>query len=81
MSVHTPFAEDTYAEEPTLDGDGPARYLLRALGDSDWRVRKQAIEVARSLAPSPELLRSLILALELRARRVGTRRKDANARR
>ncbi|HEY0465585.1 MAG TPA: HEAT repeat domain-containing protein, partial [Polyangiaceae bacterium] len=46
------------------DGDGPARYRLRALGDSDWRVRKQAVDVARSLAPSPELLRSLILALE-----------------
>ncbi|HEY3254070.1 MAG TPA: HEAT repeat domain-containing protein [Polyangiaceae bacterium] len=55
---------DPHAEEPTLEGDAPSRYLLRALGDSDWRVRKQAIEVARSLAPSPELLSGLILALE-----------------
>ncbi|MEI9942102.1 MAG: HEAT repeat domain-containing protein [Pseudomonadota bacterium] len=55
---------DPRAEEPTLEGDAPSRYLLRALGDSDWRVRKQAIEVARSLAPSPELLDGLLLALE-----------------
>ena len=53
-----------HAEEPPLDGDAPSRYLLRALGDSDWRVRKQAIEVARSLAPSPELLSGLLAALE-----------------
>jgi len=55
---------DSLAEEPTLEGDAPARYLLRALGDSDWRVRKQAVEVASSLAPSPELLSGLIRALE-----------------
>ncbi|MEI9948917.1 MAG: HEAT repeat domain-containing protein [Pseudomonadota bacterium] len=55
---------DPHAEELALDGDAPARYLLRALGDSDWRVRKQAVEVARSLAPSPELLNGLIRALE-----------------
>lgn len=55
---------DPHAEELSLEGEAPARYLLRALGDSDWRVRKQAIEVARSLAPSPELLSGLVLALE-----------------
>ena len=55
---------DPHDEELALEGDAPTRYLLRALGDSDWRVRKQAIEVARSLAPSQELLRCLILALE-----------------
>jgi len=55
---------DPHAEELPLDGEVPARYLLRALGDSDWRVRKQAIEVARSLAPSPELLNGLLVALE-----------------
>ncbi|HET7543337.1 MAG TPA: HEAT repeat domain-containing protein [Polyangiaceae bacterium] len=55
---------DPHAEELTPESDGPARYLLRALGDSDWRVRKQAVEVVRSLAPSPGLLRSLIRALE-----------------
>ena len=55
---------DPHAEEPSLEGDAPARYLLRALGDSDWRVRKQAIEVTRSLPPSPELLNGLLVALE-----------------
>ena len=30
----------------------PARYVLSALGDDDWRVRKQAIEVAIALAPA-----------------------------
>lgn len=55
---------DPRSEELSLEGDAPARYLLRALGDSDWRVRKQAVEVARALAPSPELLRYLVAALE-----------------
>lgn len=55
---------DPHSEEVSLDGDASARYLLRALGDADWRVRKQAVEVARSLAPSPELLSGLIRALE-----------------
>jgi HEAT repeat protein len=55
---------DPHTGEPALEGDAPTRYLLRALGDSDWRVRKQAIEVARWLAPSPELLNGLVLALE-----------------
>jgi len=55
---------DPHTDEPALEGDAPTRYLLRALGDSDWRVRKQAIEVARWLAPSPELLSGLCQALE-----------------
>jgi len=55
---------DPHAEEAALDGEASTRYLLRALGDGDWRVRKQAVEVARSLAPSPELLSGLIRALE-----------------
>lgn len=55
---------DPHSEELSPEGDAPARYLLRALGDSDWRVRKQGVEVARSLAPSPELLRYLVVALE-----------------
>ena len=55
---------DPHAEELGLEGAAPTRYLLHALGDGDWRVRKQAIEVARSLAPSPELLTGLVLALE-----------------
>ena len=55
---------DPHSEEPGLDVEGPARYLLRALGDSDWRVRKQSIEAVRELAPSPELLAGLVLAFE-----------------
>ncbi|HEX3776049.1 MAG TPA: HEAT repeat domain-containing protein, partial [Polyangiaceae bacterium] len=38
-------------------------HVLHALGDEDWRVRKQAIEVAVQLAPSPELLSALVEAL------------------
>ena len=59
---------DTFADprggEALPDVDASARYLLRALGDSDWRVRKQSVEVVRSLAPSPELLAGLVLAFE-----------------
>jgi len=55
---------DPHVGELSIEGDTSARYLLGALGDSDWRVRKQAIEVVRSLAPSPELLSGLIHALE-----------------
>jgi HEAT repeat protein len=40
--------------------EAPARYVLRALGDDDWRVRKQAIEVALALAPAPDLLSGLV---------------------
>jgi HEAT repeat protein len=53
-----------FLREPDPELESPARYLLRALGDSDWRVRKQAIEVARALAPSADLLSGLLLVLE-----------------
>jgi HEAT repeat protein len=53
-----------FLREPDLELESPARYLLRALGDSDWRVRKQAVEVVRSLAPSADLLSGLLLVLE-----------------
>jgi HEAT repeat protein len=53
-----------FLREPDLELESPARYLLRALGDSDWRVRKQAIEVVRALAPSADLLSGLLLVLE-----------------
>lgn len=43
--------------------EASASYLLRGLGDEDWRVRKQSIEVVRALAPSPELLAGLVEAL------------------
>ena len=56
--------KDPRSEESSPDSDAPARYLLRALGDDDWRVRKQSIEVVRALAPSPELLAGLLRTLE-----------------
>ena len=34
--------------------------LLKALGDADWRVRKEAVAVACRAAPSSEVLRGLI---------------------
>jgi HEAT repeat protein len=40
-----------------------AAHLLKALGDDDWRVRKQAVEVAIALAPSHELLSGLVSVL------------------
>ncbi|MEO7035528.1 MAG: HEAT repeat domain-containing protein [Polyangiaceae bacterium] len=49
---------------PDLELASPTRHLLRALGDSDWRVRKQAVEVTRALAPSGELLSGLVRVLE-----------------
>ena len=38
--------------------------LLRALGDEDWRVRKEATSAAVEMAPSPELFRGLVGLLE-----------------
>ncbi|MEB2312284.1 MAG: HEAT repeat domain-containing protein [Sorangiineae bacterium] len=37
--------------------------LLKALGDTDWRVRKEATNAAVSRAPSPEVLSVLVGAL------------------
>jgi HEAT repeat protein len=51
-------------QDPGSAAIASARYLLRALGDSDWRVRKEAIDVVRRLAPGPELLSGLVLAFE-----------------
>ncbi len=42
---------------------GRAELVIAALGDEDWRVREEASEVARSLAPDPELLGALVSAL------------------
>ena len=55
---------DPHSDESSADLEAPTRYLLRGLGDGDWRVRKQSIEVVRSLAPAPELLVGLLRALE-----------------
>jgi HEAT repeat protein len=37
--------------------------VIRALGDADWRVRKEATQVAVSLGPSPALLDKLVAQL------------------
>jgi HEAT repeat protein len=42
----------------------PTDLLLRALGDSDWRVRKEAALTAVHLAPSGDVLKALLTALE-----------------
>lgn len=42
-----------------------APLLIAALGDDDWRVRKEAAAVAKSMAPAPELLTKLVEALAL----------------
>jgi HEAT repeat protein len=41
-----------------------AELLLRALGDDDWRVRKEAATVAPQLEPREEVVASLVAALE-----------------
>ena len=49
--------------------------LLRALGDADWRVRKEAVAVACRAAPSSEVLRGLIESIG-----PGSKPSDCNAR-
>lgn len=41
-----------------------AEPLVTALGDDDWRVRKEATAVAIAVAPAPEVLAALIEALQ-----------------
>ena len=38
--------------------------LLAALGDEDWRVRKEAISVIADLGPDPDLLSALVAVFE-----------------
>jgi HEAT repeat protein len=47
-------------------GRDAAELLLRALGDDDWRVRKEAAYVAASLEPRDEIVAALVAALEER---------------
>jgi HEAT repeat protein len=46
-----------------LRGPEATRLLLRALGDGDWRVRKEATNVAPGVEPRDEVVRALISAL------------------
>jgi HEAT repeat protein len=46
----------------SLESDWP-RLLVRALGDLDWRVRKEAVAAARSFLASKEVLAALVRVL------------------
>lgn len=43
-----------------LDLPAAVVLVIRALGDEDWRVRKEAAQVAVELGPEPELLQGLV---------------------
>jgi HEAT repeat protein len=45
---------------PDLPPDQGADYVVRALGDDDWRVRKEAAQIALLLGPSARLLDRLV---------------------
>ncbi len=44
-------------------GGEAAPLLMQAMADEDWRVRKEAVSVARRLAPNAEILEALLNAL------------------
>jgi HEAT repeat protein len=64
-------------------GSGSVGLVLRALRDSDWRVREEARQVARFRAPDPELLEALVEAVsapeELGVESVGMRNAAVDA--
>jgi HEAT repeat protein len=45
---------------PDLPSPEAAAYVIRALGDADWRVRKEAAQIALLLGPTPPLLDLLV---------------------
>ena len=49
---------------PKVSGSEACELLLRALGDEDWRVRKEAAAVAPTLEQRDEAVASLVAALE-----------------
>jgi HEAT repeat protein len=53
-------ATATLRDVPPEDGIG---LVIRALGDDDWRVRKEAIAVAIAHAPAPVVLKALVNSL------------------
>jgi len=46
-----------------VDPEQAAPGVMQALGDGDWRVRKEAVLVAAALSPAPAVLRALVFAL------------------
>lgn len=61
-----------------LDGKSAAELVLQALGDDDWRVRKEAVAVAASLDGRDDVLRGLSDALDDRTN-VGLRNSAVEA--
>jgi HEAT repeat protein len=51
------------ARIPSLDSEQVPSFIVRALGDADWRVRKEATQVAVSLGPSSPLIEKLVAQL------------------
>ena len=43
-----------------LESTATVEPLVKALGDQDWRVRKEAVQAAQVLGPLPRLLRELV---------------------
>jgi HEAT repeat protein len=56
-----------------------ADLLLRAMGDEDWRVRKEAAAVAVAMAPAPAVLRRLVESLAPGQENVGLRNAAVEA--
>jgi HEAT repeat protein len=48
---------------PRLRGAAATSLLIRALGDGDWRVRKEAANIAPGVEPRDEVVRALVTAL------------------
>ena len=47
-----------------MSGGETAELLLRALGDDDWRVRKEAAAISPSIDRRDEIVAALVTALE-----------------
>jgi HEAT repeat protein len=47
-----------------IDGRDGAELIVRALGDEDWRVRKEAARVAASVEPRDVMIAALVAALD-----------------
>jgi HEAT repeat protein len=65
LDEHEPESRRLAAQQiPRVRGPEAGQLLLRALGDADWRVRKEATAVASSVETRDDVLRALRMALE-----------------
>jgi len=62
-----------------LTGPAAVEALLRALGDVDWRVRKEAVTAAVEMAADPVVLQALVEVLASRDEDVGRRNAAVEA--